>query len=599
MKLEALRAAGWARDLDVELVQRLERTFGRTEDEDVRVLLALASAATAGGDVCLPLEARELQDTLQRRVEEKGLEDPQEGTDGAKQGLVRPEDVFRVARAGAEKIGESGLAGAAEAGMPFVVEAGRLYLRRYWRYEEETARRLLELAESGTEDMAGAEITEEDEARLTDEQKAALRAALAARVTVITGGPGTGKTTVAARLLKILMRQDRAKVVAVAPTGKAAARLKESLAKEDGEIARAVEAMTVDRLLGWKPGPYFRHDAENPLRENVVVVDETSMLDLPKAAKLLRALEKDTRLVLLGDAHQLSSVDPGNVMAEICDSERIKASRVKWLTKNLRSQKVPDLQELAEAVREGKKEEAWAKLTAGGAVEWREGAKLNVEKNQEFGARLAEGYRGFKAAVDAWEAAGEAEKAAKAKEVLDALGGYRVLCVTRHGPQGTEAVNRAAAKRLFAGHGKEDNYDGRVVMILKNTREIGLYNGDVGVVLGGKAWFAAEGGTKGGAKDEPHPEPKSVPVFLLPEHETAFAMTVHKSQGSEFECVTVVLPEKGCEALLRRELVYTAITRAKKRVDLWCTKTSFATAVETKTERNTGLRDKLDRGRGG
>lgn len=582
MKLGELRAAGWARDLDVELVRRLERAFGREgdEDEDVRVLLALASAATSGGDVCLPLEASELEDTLQRRAEEEGLVRAEEGQESAKEVL---EEVLRVAREGAKKVEESGLVGLPESRRPFVVESGRLYLRRYWRYEEATARRLRELAESGAEDMAGVEITSEDEAELTEEQKAALRGALAARVTVITGGPGTGKTFVAARLLQILMRRGGTKVVAAAPTGKAAARLKESLAAAaKGPDIGVVEAMTVDRLLGWKPGPYFRHDAENPLRENVVVVDETSMLDLPKAAKLLRALGKDARLVLLGDENQLSSVDPGNVMAEICASERL-AGRVKRLTESRRFQAGTDVQRLASAVLAGAREEAWATLTGGRDVLWRDGAGLDVEQNRGFQARLAEGYRGFQAAVDAWKAAGEAEKAAKADEVLTALEGYRVLCVTRHGPQGTEAVNRAAAKRLFAGHGKEDNYDGRVVMILKNTREIGLYNGDVGVVLGGKAWFAAEGGTK------------SVPVFLLPEHETAFAMTVHKSQGSEFENVTVVLPEKGCEALLRRELIYTAITRTKKTVDIWCTETAFKTAVGTKTERNTGLREKLDR----
>jgi exodeoxyribonuclease V alpha subunit len=571
MKLEALRAAGWARDLDVELVRRLEGTFGRPggEDEDVRVLLALASAATDGGDVCLPLEAGELQDTLRRRAEEEGLEGG--------------EDVWRAAAAGAGKLGESGFAGGAAAGRPFVVEEGRLYLRRYWRYEEETAGRLLELAERGAEEGVAAAVTPEDEVELTEEQKAALRGALAARVTVITGGPGTGKTFVAARLLQILMRRGGTKVVAAAPTGKAAARLKESLAKASGGNGiGAVEAKTVDRLLGWQPGPYFRHDEGHPLREDVVVVDETSMLDLPKAAKLLRALGKDTRLVLLGDEHQLSSVDPGNVMAEICASRRL-AGRVKRLTESRRFQAGTDVQLLASAVLAGAKEEAWAKLTGGREVLWRDGAELDVEKNRGFRARLAEGYRGFAVAVDAWKAAGEEEKEAKAKAVLDALGGYRVLCVTRHGPQGTEAVNRAAAALLFPGHGKEDNYDGRVVMVLKNNREIGLYNGDVGVVLGGKAWFAAEGGTK------------SVPVFLLPEHETAFAMTVHKSQGSEFESVTVVLPEKGCEALLRRELLYTAITRTKTRVDLWCTQAAFAAAVEIPTQRNTGLRAKLDR----
>ena len=577
MKLKDVRKEKWVRDLDVELVRRLEGAFGRPEgeDEDVRVLLALASAATEAGDVCLPLEASALKDTLERRAEEAGLKE----MDG----------VLAAAKAGVAKLPESGLAGAAAAERPFVVEGKRLYLRRYWRYEEETAAALLKLAADSPADVDAAEVETEIETEtagsdLTDEQKEALRGALGGRLTVITGGPGTGKTTVAAHLLTILMKRDGTKVVATAPTGKAAARLKESLAKRMGaKSAAAVQSMTVDRLLGWKEGPYFKHDEKNPLREDVVVVDETSMLDLPKAAKLLRALGKTTRLVLLGDMHQLSSVDPGNVMAEICNSERLKASRVKWLTKNLRSQEVRDLQDLAAAVLDEKQEEAWAKLTGGRDVQWR-GRGLDVEKKTAFRERLATGYGKFAVAVKAWKSAPDAEKSEKANAVLSALAAYRVLCVTRHGPQGTEAVNRVAAARLFPGRGKGENYDGRVVMVVKNNPDIGLYNGDVGVVLGDKAWFRLDDNTA-----------RPVPVFLLPEHETAFAMTVHKSQGSEFDDVTVLLPEKGCKALLRRELVYTAITRARKTVDIWCTETAFKTAVGTKTERNTGLCEKLDR----
>lgn len=574
MKLDDVRAAGWVRDLDVELVRRLEELYGLVGrvDENVRVLLALASAATDGGDVCLPLEPGTLEAALERRAKEEELEDG--------------EKVLRAALAGAARLGECALAGEASAGRPFVMEggaAGRLYVRRYWRYEEETAAALRKLA---ADSSGGVDAVEVEDATagmaLRDEQKAALCGALAGRLTVITGGPGTGKTFVAARLLEILMKRSGTKVVAAAPTGKAAARLKESLVQAMGEAGAAVEAKTVDRLLGWKEGPYFRHDAENPLRENVVVVDETSMLDLPKAAKLLRALGEGTRLVLLGDEHQLSSVDPGNVMAEICASKRL-AGRVKRLKESVRFKPGSDVQVLADAVLAGEQEAAWNRLTGGQDVQWCDGAGLDVEKNRAFGKRLAEGYGPFAAAVAAWTAAGEDEKDGRVPAVLAALGAYRVLCVTRHGPQGTEAANRAAAARLFPGRGKDENYDGRVVMIVKNNRDIGLFNGDVGVLLGQKAWFPSEGG------------PKDVPVFLLPEHETAFAMTVHKSQGSEFDAVTVLLPEKGAEPLLRRELIYTAITRTKRRVDLWCTPDAFRTAVSAATERHTGLREKLDR----
>ena len=175
MKLEGMRAAGWVRDLDVELVRRLEGAFGRPEgeDEDVRVLLALASAATGAGNVCLPLEETELEATLERRAEEEGLNE--------KKG------VLEAAKAGAEKLGESGLAGAPGEGRPFVVEGKRLYLRRYWRYEEETASALLKLAADSAADVDAAEVETEIETEtagtdLTDEQKEALR-----------GAPGDGQ----------------------------------------------------------------------------------------------------------------------------------------------------------------------------------------------------------------------------------------------------------------------------------------------------------------------------------------------------------------------------------------------------------------------
>ncbi|MFL9590798.1 exodeoxyribonuclease V subunit alpha [Aeromonas schubertii] len=445
-------------------------------------------------------------------------------------------------------------------------------------------------------------------------QKLAAATAAGRPFAVISGGPGTGKTTTVAKLLAILVETGLSAGAApairlVAPTGKAAARLTESIgaALQDlplsPEVVSAIptEAGTLHRLLGVIPGrTRFRHHADNPLHLDVLVVDEASMVDLPMMARLLEALPAKARLILLGDKDQLASVEAGAVLADICSfvAQGVSEPQAEWLsaqsgyrvsgsaagaplrdslcllTKSWRFDERSGIGRLARACNGG----------GPAAVErvWGEGFTdialhpWSAERYEALIQQAVEGYRPYLAAL---------QEGQEPKAVFQAFNGFQILCALREGPFGVEGLNdrieaALGRARLIAREGEW--YAGRAVMVVQNDHGIGLYNGDMGLCLPDeegrlKVWFEqADGGVR------------SLLPSRLPPHETVFAMTIHKSQGSEFAHTVLVLPDAP-SPLLTRELVYTGITRAKGRLDLYGDRALLAQAVRKKTERYSGL----------
>lgn len=536
--------------------------------EDAAVLRAAARAvslAASAGHACLPVEAL--------------------GEDAA-----LPPDAARRLRA-------SPLVGSgAQPARPLVLDPdGRLYLQRYWDYERRLALRLTALdapAPAGTPAALDAAL-----ARLPappgaapDRQREAVARALGRRLTVISGGPGTGKTTTLARLIAILATlRPRERVVLAAPTGKAAARLQEALrrlAAADPALAAGAArlpgaAFTLHRLLGWRPGGGFRHGAGNPLACDVLIVDEASMLDLALAARLFDALPAAARVVLVGDRDQLASVEAGAVFGELArQSDGPLGAAVSLLDHSYRFAGGGAIGALAGAVNAGDAEGAARRLRegAGGELAWH--ALAPEDAAETLAPRLFEGYRGFLEAV----AAG-----APPPVVLAALDAHRLLCAVREGPRGALRADAALAqifRERLGERGGEGWYRGRPVMVVANDPRLRLYNGDVGVALAGadgRLTVFFPGGAGGLRAFSPQ---------RLPSCESAFACTVHKAQGSEFDSVDVLLPERG-HRVMSRELLYTALTRARSRAAVWGDVALFAAAVAQPTRRYSGLRARI------
>ncbi|MGB6187642.1 MAG: exodeoxyribonuclease V subunit alpha [Aeromonas molluscorum] len=456
------------------------------------------------------------------------------------------------------------------------------------------------------------------EALCCNGQKLAAATAAARPFAVISGGPGTGKTTTVAKLLAILvetgLQGGKAPAIRlVAPTGKAAARLTESIGAAlqaldlPPEVVEAIptEAGTLHRLLGVIPGrSQFRHHAGNPLHLDLLVVDEASMVDLPMMARLLDALPSHARLILLGDKDQLASVEAGAVLGDICSftSQGISPAQADWLSRQTgyRLQGTPAGAPVRDSLCLLSK--SWrfdqhsgigqlARACNGGdvaAVEavWSAGFKdisLHPWAGEAYEALIAQGVAGY----------GSYLKAARAGEepaaVFKAFNGFQILCALRDGPFGVLGLNERlelALSRagLIARDG--DWYAGRPVMVVRNDHGVGLYNGDMGLCLPDesgrlKVWFEQPDGTL-----------RALLPSRLPPHETVYAMTIHKSQGSEFAHTVLVLPDSP-SPLLTRELVYTGITRAKARLDLYGDRALLAQAVRKKTERYSGLAERL------
>jgi exodeoxyribonuclease V alpha subunit len=471
---------------------------------------------------------------------------------------------------------------------PLVLDAqGRVYLRRYFEYEQALAHALVAHAR-GVGSVGGSASTLANVVTdaLDPEQQRAIDIALTHRFTLVTGGPGNGKTFVVARILAALAVQAHARaeplrIALAAPTGKAAARLRESVQVQIASLPLSAavaalmprDATTLHRLIGlspWQAKP--RHDTDSPLPFDVLVVDEVSMVDLPLMAKLLAAVPRESRLILLGDPDQLSAVEAGNVLGALVEAARESPLRAchAALTRSHRFGADSALGALARAIVGADAEAALAACARDGDV-----ALADAGGMARVVEQAATAYRPL---LDARDAA----------DALHVARGFRVLTALRHGPAGCVALDHAIAARLQRWLGLRADarwWRGRLILVTANRPELGLFNGDTGVIWPDasgtlSAWFETADGA-----------PRMLPVAALPPHEGAFALTVHKAQGSEFERVALVTgPES---AVLTRELLYTGVTRARAGITLHTTPDILRKGLANPTLRMTGLADRL------
>lgn len=470
------------------------------------------------------------------------------------------------------------------------VEFGLVYLGRYHQLEVQVADDLAARAGQPAPlvdlDRLTAGVTRVFPEMSYAEQREASMQAARQWTTVLTGGPGTGKTTAVAGLLALLAEQAPRplRIALAAPTGKAAARLGEAVAEatdvlpsQDRDRLGTLEAMTLHRLLRRRPDnpTRFRHDRGHRLPHDVVVVDETSMISLTLMARLLEAVRPDARLVLVGDPDQLASVDAGAVLSDLVSGYAGRAdSPVAALRTSHRFG--PRIGALAEGLRTGDPDAVMAALRAGDAE------VSFVEGEDPWPALAPELVRGA-LAVRSRAVHGDAAGA------IEALGRHRLLCAHREGPYGVRRWNLLIEQAITEHTGDplwEPMYPGRPLLVTANDYGLGLFNGDVGVVVrdgdrGLRGVFATTAGLVDLASSR------------LGDVETMHAMTVHKAQGSQADQVSVLLPPQD-SPLLTRELFYTAVTRARHRVSVLGTEPAVRAAVARRVQRATGLQHRLD-----
>ena len=577
-----------------ELMNRLSEK----PDPELQLAALLVSRHRASGNICWPL----------REVAGQPILEPLLGFERAPQ-----------AASWTKKLRATGVVGGPGEFKPLILDdQDRLYLRRYWEYENGLAkviRRRLD-APAPTIDRRRLDNGLDrlfPKSEETDWQRVAAANAVTRNFTVITGGPGTGKTRTVIAILALLIEQGDGplRIALVAPSGKAAARLKESIqnAKQDLNCADEIkarlptEASTIHRLLGTIPdSPYFRHHADRPLVADAVIVDEASMVDLATMAKLFSAIPPAARVILLGDKDQLTSVEAGYVLGDICHSPATIAAApergpqlafsfsepaakkpirdaIVELRRNYRFASESGIYQLVEATNRGDAEETIR--------------VLRNENHPDVTWKVLPGARGLPKALREASEAGfkgylETNDPAQA---LERFSTFRILCAVRHGPFGVLQLNGMIEQALAqAGllHESDRWYRGRPVLVTRNDYNTRLFNGDTGIVWPDPAgedekrvFFPSADG-----------EVRRVLPSRLPVHETGFALTVHKSQGSEFARVLLILPEDDLP-LLTRELLYTGLTRAREHVEIWASETVLRSAISRRVTRSSGLREAL------
>lgn len=626
----------------------LDRHFGRLMEElaggnnpDLFLAAALASRSSRGGHICLDLAeyaGKPLVPDVEGEREDERTQEVSEASFLSCPPLSSWEKTLRTAS----------VVGCPGEYKPLILDGKfRLYLYRYWFYENSLIRFIRECVSPGEaetvlttvstlcpdfsdlgkhlhglfpEDCPSLRSDGGNAEKAPDWQKIAALAVLRNRFVVISGSPGTGKTTTAARTIALLQRLNRGRTLRIAlaaPTGKAAVRLEEAISSAGTgghSDNRPGKAMTLHRLLGAIPhSPYFRHDRDNPLPYDLIIVDEASMVDLPLMAKLVQALSPACRLILLGDRDQLASVEAGAVLGDLCGPadaarfftraflEDIKkmtgepallpissgnvpavSDSIVQLQKNHRFTEESGIGRLSRAVNRGDIDRVFDVLNSSRYADlvWK-----SLPESWELARTLSDSFMPyFKIFMQ------QVGDHANTEDLFDAFERFRILCALRRGPFGVEAVNALVenllrSEHLISGSGKW--YPGRPLMITRNDYTLGLFNGDVGLTLPDRS-----GNGLSVFFRDPECGFRRFAPFRLPEHETVFAVTVHKSQGSEFDEVLMILADRAVP-LLTRELIYTGVTRAKKRLFLWGSEEVLRQAVSRRITRISGLRDAL------
>jgi len=624
--LQRLTTAGVLTPIDVHFAVALTE-LSPDEEPSVVLAAALTSRAVRNGHVCLDLP-RALSTTL-IDVEGQPVPWPIEGHSTHRWAL---------------ELSTSPLVSMGERATPLVFDGGaRVYLARYFHYQRTLAERLAARVDARPEAVDTERLRsgldrllpmEGDGFVAHPQQRLAALVAVLRGLTVISGGPGTGKTTTVLRILALLQEQaigqgrPPLRIRLLAPTGKAAARLVESI--EAGRAALPCEpavrdaipreASTIHRALGYRPGAptQFRHNADDPLPADVVLVDEASMVDLALMAKLMEAVPPHARVILLGDKNQLASVEAGAILGDICNAggahgySRAFAEQIEqrvgpdfappahgpdragiWdciveLTHSYRFSAEGGIGGLARAIGRGDAQAVLAELGApmdpdaayAPDGEGPDVALIELTNADDPGIGLRPGVvRGLSPMLR------EGDPMAR----LSALTAFRVLAPHRKGRFGIERLTTSIESTLEAAgllRTVEPFYDGRPIMVTKNDYQLDLFNGDVGIIGRGsdgrpRTFFALPDGGQ-----------RTLSPHRLPPHETVFAMTVHKSQGSEFDRIALVIPP-AVSPILTRELLYTAVTRAKRRVVVHGSPQVIAEAVGRQIDRASGLRERL------
>ncbi|MCP4601905.1 MAG: exodeoxyribonuclease V subunit alpha [Proteobacteria bacterium] len=581
--IEILHEKGYLAGLDIHFA----RTVGALIGENRPLVLLGAAAAsrfTGNGHVCAPIER--IAGTPIQTLQGEPLKE-----------FCWPEQVPWLTA-----LEQSPMIGDGSFPTPLVLNRGRLYLTRYWRYEQSLAELVVERAGYVADDLSEELLTASLDRLFkkgsddTDKQQSAVRKALKSRFSVISGGPGTGKTSAVVKILAILVEQASAlnrplpRILLTAPTGKAAARMTESIRIAKAATGRAAlkcakdikeaipeEAATLHRALGARLNEptQFQRNKENPLAADVVIVDEASMIDIALMTKLIGAVPKTSRLILLGDKNQLSSVEAGAVLGDICNAG--SAAKVVHLTHSYRFDLSSGIGRLARSINDNQAGQVISDLESGNLS----GVDLVEPSDTQAIQGLIEPFvlRNYTTYL---------KETAPLKR-LEQFSKSRVLCAHRKGQTGAYQINKLIEKILLNSgclHPKTKWYDGQPVLVTRNDYQLGLFNGDVGLACSihpGSSELRA-------VFDSTSDEIRSFAMSRLPPIETVFAMTVHKAQGSEFDQILIVLPEH-MSPIITRELLYTAVTRAREHVTILASKQVIRQAIETPVERTSGLEE--------